>query len=789
MIAKYYHSGHEHMEHKLDINDKIWTTFYICMPGQGHVWNGYSRSIENPFMGAGNTAGNSGVVVTTTNTNGAQAIDWSQVLMIGDSNTVYMYNDETAIKGAKHVAAIVGVGYSSLDSLTASSPWTTVPGTIQSYLNSLSSSDFDYVCIMLGTNETYLAGSSYKNYVVNTLDFIKSKNPNAVVNLCTILPCNEEYTRYNGGPGLQNYQIDPINDDIREIVDSYTGLEMHLIDVHSAIPAEKYIDTIVYGAYDGIHLTTKAISDDPGTVACANFITSNFTKNGASTTITASNSGSQNQSITLKQRLTSAINGADGVYSVYAKELKSGKDVILNNIKMPAGQEAYLFVAATVLQGMKEKKIKDSDEVLAALESMLTADGNANSSANALLDVIGKAYSTINYTQAGMNKVNEWAATNGYSNTKIQRKFGLSKYDADEENYTSAKDLAAFFENLRKGKVVQQSASGLILRYLENQNNVNKIPEALKNCDNISKIYNKTAESSDVAVVESDAALVVAGDNAFVVSISVKDFNSREEAIKKIQELTTLVTEELLYEADKTVRIDLSHTDTRTDGNNSGSNGSNGSSGTSEQSTSTTGLGDLGYKTYSLTDDQIYVLTQICMREQDKGGTSWKNVSYEATQMCNLLEFHQKVNGYYKNWDVYKYVMNSGWYDPANHGTYHDQNPTQDQLNAVRAVICEGCRVMPGYVHTHDWIKEMDGASNDGVSFDKYDYDQYVSGKTIVYTSYDGGVSYVFYAFPPDGGGGDPFFYLQSYKDSGLCIEQCYTFDQLQQVMNGAKLG
>jgi S1-C subfamily serine protease len=72
-----------------------------------------------------------------------------------------------------------------------------------------------------------------------------------------------------------------------------------------------------------------------------------------------------------------------------------------------------------------------------------------NSAANIILDRIG-----------GFDRINHYAATSGYSSTRMQRYLG--DLDSGLENYTSARDSALFFARLLDGKVVNHAAAEFI---------------------------------------------------------------------------------------------------------------------------------------------------------------------------------------------------------------------------------------------------------------------------------------------------------------------------------------
>jgi hypothetical protein len=114
-----------------------------------------------------------------------------------------------------------------------------------------------------------------------------------------------------------------------------------------------------------------------------------------------------------------------------------------------------------------------------------------------------------------------------------------------------------------------------------------------------------------------------------------------------------------------------------------------------------------------------------------------------------------------------------GWFAKA--ATHMDkQDPRADVLEAVRKVLVEGKRTLPGYVVEHDCFSDISSATNDGSGINKKDRSAYVQFKTKIKNRYGG--NYIFYSFPTDSS--DPFGY-ESESLRQQIGDFCYKFEDL----------
>ena len=157
---------------------------------------------------------------------------------------------------------------------------------------------------------------------------------------------------------------------------------------------------------------------------------------------------------------------------------------------------------------------------------------------------------------------------------------------------------------------------------------------------------------------------------------------------------------------------------------------------------------------YDLTDDQLAQIASLAYHEQ---GTA-KGAAAEASLMANLFEI--KGSNYGEGADgLYNYVRTSGWFaNAAKNMDSYDASP--EIIAAVKSVLVDGKRTLPGYIDEHDWINDLKSVTNDGESIDKKDRSQYVQFKTEIKNIY--GATYTFYSFPDTNS--DPFGYTSEER-------------------------
>lgn len=176
------------------------------------------------------------------------------------------------------------------------------------------------------------------------------------------------------------------------------------------------------------------------------------------------------------------------------------------------------------------------------------------------------------------------------------------------------------------------------------------------------------------------------------------------------------------------------------------------------------------FMTYSLTDDQLRQLANVCQQEQ---GTA-KGAAAEASLMANRFELYGSAYGTGET-GLLSYVRDSGWF--ANAGSVMDNGPSNgelsdDILNAVKNVLVGGKRTLPAYVDEHDLLSDISSATTNGTAIDVSDRSAYKMHETTINNVY--GATYKFYSFPDSNA--DPFGYTSDANREKFG-DVCYDFD------------
>ena len=157
---------------------------------------------------------------------------------------------------------------------------------------------------------------------------------------------------------------------------------------------------------------------------------------------------------------------------------------------------------------------------------------------------------------------------------------------------------------------------------------------------------------------------------------------------------------------------------------------------------------------YSLTDDQLLQLASVAIKEQ---GTV-KGAAAEASLMANLFEI--KGSKYGTGADgLYNYVRNSGWFSNSKK-SMDARKASPEVVAAVKAVLVDGKRTLPGYIDEHDWVNDIKSATTNGKAISITDRASYIKNNTILKNKY--GATYTFYSFPDTKS--DPFGYTSEKR-------------------------
>ena len=263
---------------------------------------------------------------------------------------------------------------------------------------------------------------------------------------------------------------------------------------------------------------TPELSDDDGTISPSH---------GSS----AFDNKSDEKMDTLVTQVQSQLPGSNGSWSVYICDLSGGSEATINDSPMQAASLIKLFIMGAVYENYDSLSQQYGSATLDSyLTPMITVSDN--DAANSLVSCLGSGDSTT-----GMQKVNSFCQSHGYTNTSMGRLLLASNEFGD--NYTSAYDCGKFL------KEIYQICSGTtqtpsllhaeeMYSLLKQQQRTNKIPAALP--EGVS-VANKTGELSNV---ENDAGILynAQGGNDLVIVCLSQNLSSPGEAQNTIAQLS-----------------------------------------------------------------------------------------------------------------------------------------------------------------------------------------------------------------------------------------------------------
>ena len=234
---------------------------------------------------------------------------------------------------------------------------------------------------------------------------------------------------------------------------------------------------------------------------------------------------------TLITQINSQLPTTNGSWSVYICDLAGGSEGSINDTPMQAASLIKLFIMGAVYENYDSLSQQYGSSTLDGyLSPMITVSDN--DAANSLVACLGGGDSA-----AGMQKVNSFCQSHGYTSTSMGRLLLASNESGD--NYTSAYDCGKFLKEIYQicaGTTQTPSLSHAADMYalLKQQQRTNKIPAALP--EGVS-VANKTGELSDV---ENDAGILydTQGGNDLVIVFLSQNLSSAGDAQNTIAQLS-----------------------------------------------------------------------------------------------------------------------------------------------------------------------------------------------------------------------------------------------------------
>ena len=236
----------------------------------------------------------------------------------------------------------------------------------------------------------------------------------------------------------------------------------------------------------------------------------------------------------LEKEITGRLEDFQGDWSVYVKDLSTGKTMEINEHTMESASLIKLYIAGTIYEKIESNELTPDERLYTALNDMIVYSDNESS--NVLVRYLYDADAGETF-QDGLDVVNDFITRHGFSKTvQVNGIADPSLWVSDGRvNLTSAADCGHLLEMVYNGELVSHYASFRFETLLNRQEVNYKIPAALPEGTHIS---HKTGEVDDT---ENDAAIVYTPYGDYIFCIMSTDLTNTQDAVDHIHEITRLV--------------------------------------------------------------------------------------------------------------------------------------------------------------------------------------------------------------------------------------------------------
>lgn len=242
----------------------------------------------------------------------------------------------------------------------------------------------------------------------------------------------------------------------------------------------------------------------------------------------------------LREEMNMVLDGEEGSWSVYVKDLETGDSLSICDKPIYAASLIKLFVMQSSYAHMDEIIENDAaysgdeeaskEKVYELLENMIEVSDNE------AYNELVRMHSPNRSFLEGCFVIQKYIDEQGYANTGIYHTLHPSSSEpesvSDESNQTSTADCAALLESIYNGTCVSKSASEEMFDLLMMQQVTTKIPSVLP-MDTV--CANKTGETDEE---QHDAALVMGTDTDYIICVMSSELTDTSHAVEVIQELS-----------------------------------------------------------------------------------------------------------------------------------------------------------------------------------------------------------------------------------------------------------
>lgn len=233
----------------------------------------------------------------------------------------------------------------------------------------------------------------------------------------------------------------------------------------------------------------------------------------------------------LEEELTSRIESYSSKWSLYLKDLTTGKIISIHDRPQESASLIKLYVMGAVMQHIQNGDLEMNNSIEKLLDDMITVSDNS-----ATNDLVRYLDSDRDHRK-GMEKVNAFIDEQGFDNTHEYN--GLEDqslwYGDGKTNITSTRNCGDLLERIYQGQFVSHLASRKMEGLLLDQEITYKIPSTIPS---ESTVANKTGETSDC---ENDAAIVYTPKGDYILCIMSCEVESKDDAVSALRDMSKLV--------------------------------------------------------------------------------------------------------------------------------------------------------------------------------------------------------------------------------------------------------
>ncbi len=444
-------------------------------------------------------------------------IGHSMLEALGPTNAKYFSGADFFVKSGATCNTLL-----SYDQFSYKKNGEATTGTLE---QALGAKKYKQIYVMLGINEIAEDSTHFSSNMTDLVKLISTCQPSANIYLISVTPVREGAKKPVMSSQASGSDVQPQDSacTVEDVVKFNTTLQVISVNRNCY-----YLD--VFGsfvAHNG-YAKTEYMADDIHLNAAGNQLFRDYL---LSHTVAAQpDTPEENGLAALQKTIAQELETQDGKWTVAVTNLATKEQIICKNTETanatPAANLIDIYIAAAVFDRIAEGALTDSATLQAAVKNMIIS--NNDDATNTVLRLLGDGDVSV-----GMQRVNAYCQSKGYSATAVNHLAGSSSYE--KENFTSAADCNALLT-----AIYNKTCAGAenMLSLLQQQTIRDKIPAGLPAGAELT-IGNKSGVQTGVAT--HDIAIITGNDVSYALSILTENAKDAQATAKEISRISTLV--------------------------------------------------------------------------------------------------------------------------------------------------------------------------------------------------------------------------------------------------------